>query len=48
MYLVIVYVYMLMAYVTYCVRRPSTISNDFSSETTGPIATKLHIQPSGP
>ena len=25
---------------------PSTISNDFSSETTGPIATKLHIQPS--
>ena len=30
------------------VRRPSTISNDFSSETTGPIATKFHIQPSGP
>ena len=28
--------------------RPSTISNDFSSETTGPIATKFHIQPSGP
>ena len=27
--------------------RPSTISNDFSSETTGPIATKFHIQPSG-
>ena len=30
------------------VRRPSTISNDFSPETTGPIATKLHIQPPGP
>ena len=30
------------------VSRPSTISNDFSSETTGPIATKLHIQPPGP
>ena len=30
------------------VRRPSTISNDFSSETTGPIATKFHIQPPGP
>ena len=28
--------------------RPSTISNDFSSETTGPIATKFHIQPSRP
>ena len=28
--------------------RPSTISNDFSSETTGPIATKFHIQPPGP
>ena len=27
---------------------PSTISNDFSSETTGPIATKFHIQPPGP
>ena len=27
--------------------RPSTISN-FSSETTGPIATKFHIQPPGP
>ena len=27
--------------------RPSTISNDFSSETTGPIATKFHIQPPG-
>ena len=26
---------------------PSTISNDFSSETTGPIATKFHIQPPG-
>ena len=26
--------------------RPSTISNDFS-ETTGPIATKFHIQPPG-
>ena len=24
---------------------PSTISNDFSSVTTGPIATKFHIQP---
>ena len=30
------------------VRRPSTISNDFSSETTGPIATKFHIQTPGP
>ena len=30
------------------VRCPSTISNDFSSETTGPIATKFHIQPPGP
>ena len=30
------------------VRRPSTISNDFSSETTGPIATKFRIQPPGP
>ena len=29
------------------VRRPSTISNDFSSKTTGPIATKFHIQPPG-
>ena len=28
--------------------RPSTILNDFSSETTGPIATKFHIQPPGP
>ena len=28
--------------------RPSTISNDFSSETTGLIATKFHIQPPGP
>ena len=27
--------------------RPSTISNDFSSETTGPIAIKFHIQPPG-
>ena len=27
--------------------RPSTISNDFSSETTEPIATKFHIQPPG-
>ena len=27
--------------------RPSTISNDFSSETTGPIATEFHIQPPG-
>ena len=25
------------------VRRPSTISNDFSSETTGPIVTKFHM-----
>ena len=24
-------------------RRPSTISNDFSSETTGPIVTKFHM-----
>ena len=30
------------------VRRPSTISNDFSSETNKPIATKFHIQPPGP
>ena len=30
------------------VRRPSLISNDFSSETTGSIATKFHIQPPGP
>ena len=30
------------------VRRRSTISNNFSSETTGPIATKFHIQPPGP
>ena len=28
--------------------RLSTISNDFSSETTGPIATKFRIQPPGP
>ena len=28
--------------------RPSTISNDFSSETTGSIATKFHIKPPGP
>ena len=28
--------------------RPSTISNNFSSETTGLIATKFHIQPPGP
>ena len=27
---------------------PSTISNNFSSETIGPIATKFHIQPPGP
>ena len=27
---------------------PSTISNDFSSEIAGPIATKFHIQPPGP
>ena len=30
------------------VRGPSTISNDFSSETTGQIATKFYIQPPGP
>ena len=24
-------------------RRPSTISNDFSSETTGPVVTKFHM-----
>ena len=30
------------------VRRPSTISNGFSSEITGPIATKFHRQPPGP
>ena len=29
------------------VRRPSTISNDFSSETAGPIVTKFHIEPPG-
>ena len=28
--------------------RPSTISNDFSSVTTGPIATKFYIQPPVP
>ena len=28
--------------------RPSTISNGFPSESTGPIATKFHIQPPGP
>ena len=28
--------------------RPSTISNDFFSETTGPIATKFHLQPPEP
>ena len=28
-------------------RRPSTISNDFSSETTGPIVTKFHMWPPG-
>ena len=27
---------------------PSTISNDFSSETTGPIASKFHVQHPGP
>ena len=27
------------------VRRPSTISNNFSSETTGPIITKFRIEP---
>ena len=31
----------------YVVRRPSTISNDFSSETTRPIVTKFHMQPLG-
>ena len=30
------------------VNSPSTILNDFSSETTGRIATKFHIQPPGP
>ena len=30
------------------VRRPSTISNNFSSETTVPIPTKFHLQPPGP
>ena len=29
------------------VHRPSTISNDFFSETAGPIVTKFHIQPPG-
>ena len=29
---------------SYVVRRLSTISNDFSSKTTGPIAIKFHIQ----
>ena len=28
--------------------RPSTISNNFSSETSGWISTKFHIQPPGP
>ena len=28
--------------------RPSTISNNFSSETTGPISSKFHIQLPGP
>ena len=28
--------------------RMSTISHDFSSETTGPIVTEFHIQPPGP
>ena len=27
------------------VRRPSTFSKDFSSETTGPISVKFHMQP---
>ena len=27
------------------VRRPSTFSKDFSSETTGPISIKFHLQP---
>ena len=27
------------------VRRPSTFSNDFSSETTGPISIKFHMPP---
>ena len=30
------------------VRRPSTISNDFSSETTESIATKFNTRPPGP
>ena len=30
------------------VRLPSTISNDFSSETTGRIASKFHIHSPGP
>ena len=28
-------------------RRPSTFLKDFSSETTGPISIKLHMQPPG-
>ena len=28
-------------------RRPSTISINFSSETTGPIVTKFHMKPPG-
>ena len=27
---------------------PSTISNNFSSETTGSIVTKFHVRPPGP
>ena len=27
------------------IRRPSTFSKDLSSETTGPISTKFHMQP---
>ena len=38
----------LIVYAGSVVRRPSTISNDFSSETSGPIVTKFHMQPLGP
>ena len=38
----------LTVYVVHIHIRLSTISNYFSSETTGPIATKFHIQPPGP
>ena len=44
---------LLFSYLEHClfssvVRGPSTISNDFSSETTGQIATKFHIETPGP